>query len=445
MKTQMPSDVKMDSHSLAHKPVMAAVYTILFFAVYQCVLSISSIVSIGSYNLTSAEVVLVVTVGACVYVASKQAVALSGSRLIMLMLAGLAFLSFSRGFLDDPFAASVMLRSTGVLIAVMILGAIAPREPRLFDAISRALINTGRILGVLVFLRLIFGPSLFMLTGHQFYLGFAEDGRPIVALGAFIIAGAAILSLSLFVRGRSAKDGWGAAFCFLSLLLSGQATAFMAGALGCVIILACEKGASLGGRQIASGLVLLFCLALVIVAQMPGVADNAPAFIQNLAQQRNNTFSTRQAIWSGLTADFQTWGIADQLLGLPANLKPKIYLLLWNGSFWNRSIHSMYFGSLVYMGLLGAASYVAMLLAGIVSGLGRLSKGVAIRGDTAAQGIALCVLCAVYGYSYELRNSEIVFFMLAMWAAFPQMNKKINARQERPNSGAAIVSRVGRA
>lgn len=125
-------------------------------------------------------------------------------------------------------------------------------------------------------------------------------------------------------------------------------------------------------------------------------------------------------IWAGLMNDFWRWPIQEQLIGLRNNDLPYIYLPISGGYYWWSSIHSMYYGSLVFMGVIGLVMYLTMVLILTIRGFGRAFEP---RANWASFGgaipLALLAAFSIFGYSYELRDEHTVLMLIAILASRP--------------------------
>lgn len=424
-----------------------AVYAVLAAATHREISGHATIVYLGDYNLTSVEVVLVIAIAAILHSARwslPRLNAVTGWTVVFSLIVGFGVV---RGLFVNPLAALIALRATGVFVAFLILGLYLPMQDAAFEKIRTAIVAVAFLLVVLLMLRMVFGPSLFFQTEFMSELEINDGGRGLAAPGATIIAVAAALSLSAVLRSSASTrraGKWIVIFVLLSmgLLLTRQATAVVAGLGGLGVVLALEKGPGRAARLLM--VIGLLAVAAVSYLLAPGLFSTEtlgsllPDWVAGDLSQRAKNLYTRQLIWSGLLADFRSWSLLDQFFGLPAGTKPRVLVLHWGGLYWQPSIHSMYFGTLPYAGLLGLAAYAGLILALLVRALRRVFR-VESNSDhplSAALIVALCTVLLIFGLSYELRNEQSLFLAMTIAAARSTVPLK---RARRSHSGTSSV------
>lgn len=344
------------------------------------------------------------------------------SALAMVLIAIVAF-NYLRGFTISPFAASFGMR-VQTLPALMAIAIFVPRDERLISKIVQSFVVTALVLAALTFLRVIFGPQLFLVVRYLTIADINDGGRALSAFGATILAAGTIFTFTRYLDGRGrdlSRLNLGiTGILLIALMLTGQGTARIGGLLALVICFACNPGPGRPFRAtVALGAVIMVALPAFLLQSLlspEALARLLPAFLTGGAERRLANFETRHLIWEGFLAVYHTWPTLDQVLGLPIGVKPTIVVKRWGGVYWQFSLHSAYIGALANTGALGLAAFVGLLASIAVANLLALGRQVQSR-LTPTIGLAGCVLCATFGYSYELRNDQAAMLMLAMVAA----------------------------
>ena len=431
--------------------VLFSVFAVLLATIHREAFGHSTVVYLGDYNLTTVEAVLVIVIISIVRATRWSLPRLNAATCLALVFCLVVGFGVMRGLLTNPLAALISLRATGVFAAFLILGLYLPKHDFPFAKIRFAIVAAAFVLVFLLILRMLFGPSLFFQTQFMSELEINDGGRGLAAPGAIVIAVAAALSLSATLRSlaskrRATRSATIFVFLLIGLLLTQQATAVIAGMSGMGAILALERGPARAPRVLIVSGLLAIAVASYVLA--PGLLSTQtlgsllPDWVAGDLVQRARNLYLRELLWNGLIADFNDWALLDKLLGLPAGVKPDVLVLHWGGVYWQASIHSMYFGTLPYAGIVGLVAYAGLLLMLAAGSLWRILL-VGSKGEnelSAALAVALCVILFVYGFSYELRNEQGMFLALAIVAAFPA--KRAPAATDGGHPDAILVARL---
>ena len=400
----------------------------LWSALYQDVVGHTTITFIGSYNLTVAEPVLALAIVSFVLLLHRRKPFRDVFALLSLCFVAIAGVDLFRGLLVEPFPAIVSLRTTGAPSAFLLIAVYLPRDEVLLRKISSHFVAVATLLSLLLCARLVFGPDLFLQTTFERIDEINDGGRALSAQGALFIGVGAILLMSRLLRARRHVQKWPMyailALLLCALILTRQATAIAASVTGMAIVFALARGVGswqplrfLAAACVAGTAILLY-LVTPNIASPQYLASVLPDFIAGDTFQRAANLGTRQLVWQGLLVDFPTWSALSQGIGLPAGVRPTIFVERWGGVFWEVGLHSMYFGTLASAGVLGLAVYVGLLGTLTMGNMRRLRVPIPSVVD-GASGLAIGALCAVYGYSYDIHGNLPVLLLVAAVAMRP--------------------------
>ena len=407
--------------------LLCTVWASLLTALFKDIVGSDTIVFIGSYNLTIVEPVIAMQAATLWQLARRRTLRPDIATWFLLGIAAIVFLNLCRGIAHDLPSGLRSFRAQGAFALYLLIAAFVPRDEALLRQIRDALIVGALALCALVALRVALGPQLFLRSLAGDLASINDGGRPVTADGALIIGIGLLLALSRAIE--DVRDRFNRTVVlaipvlFAALLLTAQATAIIAGLAGTAIVTALHPSANRGGR-------MLLVAALVLAAAFFYLALNGafgrfalgavPDYVQHNFLRRSSTFEFRKLIWAGVLRDYAHWSLFDQLFGLRNNDLPYIVIPRAEGYRWVASIHSMYYGALVFMGAAGLALYIALLGAIGLSGCRRAFDP---RANWTRFGgaipLGLLVAFSLFGYSYELRDEHTVLILLALIASRP--------------------------
>lgn len=410
--------------------VVYTVWMSLLTAVFKEVVGNDTIVFIGSYNLTVVEPVVAMQVASLVLLASKRALRADIITWFLLGIAAIIFINLGRGIADDMPSGVRSFRIQGAFALYLLIAAFLPRDENMLRQIRDALIAFGLVLCVLVALRVVLGPQLFLREIAEEVTSINDGGRPVSADGALMIGAALILAVSRAIE--RVRDGFTRAsvlaipVLFVALILTAQATATISSLVGLVVVSALHPSADRGSRLLLVAVLVLagglFYLALTGAFGRFSL-DFLPKYFQYNLLRRSSTIEVRHMIWSGLMHDYWRWSLLEQLIGLRNNDLPYIFVPLSSGYYWWASIHSMYYGAFAFMGVVGLGLYLFMVS---LIGLRGLRRAFGPRWTWTSFGgaipLALLAAFSLFGYSYELRDEHTVLILVALVASRPIIN-----------------------
>jgi len=265
---------------------------------------------------------------------------------------------------ENSASALLWARVTLGIGGILPLGTVCSSTPAMLAMFRRALLTAGVLIAGLTFLRLVFGPQLFMTIGTvDEVIGVNDGNRPLQVTSAFMLAMGTTLLCSELIR-KGLNRGWPQAGLLLVLLAalfaSGQGTAALATLTMLLLVIVFERG----GYRLARGslaTVGLVVLAILFIASGLDM-ENLQVGNWNLAK-RGGTYKGRVAIWDGLKKVWPTLPLNEQLFGMPGGQMPYLVVTNWKmPAVWYGSIHSMYYGALPIMGYVGLTAYVLMFV-----------------------------------------------------------------------------------
>jgi len=393
------------------KSVALSVLICLITTIYWESTGTTSLLQIGSFNLTCLEFVFATSLLAVI---ANSADLVIRFRLYTLFSAA-ALLIFTcnlfRGLFVDPTEALTSVRKTGSLAFFLLLAPIFADSNKLKRFILKILIASSTILSTLVVVR--------RTTGLLWTEIAQNDGRPILAWGGFIIVlGCIVLASRAFSaqRSRSALTLLSLNYC--GILLSGQGTGNLCALLGVSLVLALEPGPSRNLRLLFAGGIAATAIAILIISpqifSLNTLSGTGSSDFDAFLTQRSGTNETRQLVWKGLWISYQRWSELEKILGLPSGVKPVIWIPLWNGTYWKFGMHSMYLQTLVLQGMLGLILYVLLFVVLLPFSIWRALSTVPSNESpiSPAASAALLAALALFGYSYDLGGELAPYLML---------------------------------
>jgi hypothetical protein len=370
------------------------------------VLGQTEVFSFGFYTLHSVDPGIFIAGCAALLHLAHRRLAWHLYTIPVLLMASLILLNFIRGVGSDPSDALLWFRANGGIATMLVLAICMRPTLPVIRALRKALLVCALGLIVLIALRLVGGPTLFMTSGVS--VAEANDGgRPLSAFGAFLLVLASTLALSeLIARRRIALD-WRTIYAFalpLAVVATLQVTVGLAELTAVATLLCLQHGQP---RWLRLGFGALLVAAVGLLLSFPSVTNNA------MLVHRTENLDTRRQVWDALTTLWSRLPLSTQLLGYPAGELPNLYVFS-HGSYrpWEQSIHSMYYGSLPMMGYIGLIAYLAFL---IILSLECLIGALRKHNPLSTVPLACCVATAVLSYSYEVRSEALIGFFIAIW------------------------------
>lgn len=410
--------------------VVYTVWMSLLTAVFKEVVGSDTVAFVGSYNLTVVEPVVAMQVATLVLLARKRALRPDIITWFLLGIAAIIFINLGRGIADNMPSGIRSFRIQGAFALYLLIAAFVPRDEQMLRQIRDALIVFGLVLCVLVALRVALGPQLFIREKVVDVSEINDGGRPLSADGALMIGAALILAVSRAIE--RVRDGFTRAAAlaipvlFVALIFTAQATATISSLVGLVVISALHPSVNRSTRMlIVAVLVLAGALFYLAITGAFGrfSLDFLPKYFQYNLLRRSSTIEVRHLIWSGLMHDYWRWSMLEQLIGMRNNDLPYIFIPLRDGYYWWASVHSMYYGSLVFMGSIGLGLYLLMVS---LIGMRGLRRAFSPRDTWTTFGgaipLALLAAFSLFGHSYELRDEHTVLILVALVASRPILN-----------------------
>ena len=408
--------------------VVVLFWVVLLCALYREVSGQFTLFYIGNFNLTIAEPIIGMSTWVLLRHAGRKPRITLGS-VLALCYAVLLLINLMRGMGGNRYDAIITLRLNGGLAVILALSAfIFPRElwhPR----VQRIVVIIGAILSALVIVRVIMGPGFLMIGREELDPSNINDGgRPLSAQGTIVLAMALVTVLANFMLPHNRGGGrpiqlFASLGMMLTVVLTKQATATIACFAACAALIALMPGRSRSLRMIACGTaaaVALFSIyVLPEVVSIETINSYLPSGMAFDVAKREATFEFRNEIWSGLMADRETWPWLSQVIGLPAGVKPYIWIHYWGGTQWELGLHSMYYGILPVAGIVGLAFYCGLLAYAAWTCLIGSLKGTPEYSPSAPIGLSLAIIAFIFSVSYDMRNENGLMLLLALAGGAP--------------------------
>lgn len=412
--------------------VIYTVWMSLATAVFKEVVGTETIAFIGTFNFTVVEPVIGLQVLAIVALARRRALRPEFTTWLVLGIAAIIVINLFRGIEYNLLSGIRSFRIQGAFALFLAMCAFLPRDEKLLRQIRDAIIVFGLMLCALVAMRVVLGPQLFLRVQVSDISTINDGGRPVSADGALMIGAALILASARVienVRDRFSRYARLAVpVLFVALVFTAQATATISSLVGLMLLVALHPGPNRVSRMLAVTVVAvcagLFYLFIIGVFGQFSL-DFLPQYFQHNLLRRSSTIEVRHMIWAGLMNDFWGWSLNEQLIGLRNNDLPFIFMPVNEGYYWWVSVHSMYYGSLVFMGVVGLVLYVILVLIVFLRGFARIFEPRADWGQFGgAIPLALLAAFSVFGHSYELRDEHTILILVAIVASRPLLRER---------------------
>lgn len=410
------------------------VWMVLLLALFRELTLQSTLLFIGGFNLTVSDPIVFIG-GVILAMHAKRRPSLTLGTVLVAAYAAVIALNIARGLSVRPYDAIVTLRLNGGFVVLLLLGLYVRADEWWHPRILRALLTVGGALAALIVLRTALGPTFPFGASADIAVDEINDGgRALSAQGTILVVMAAVVLLARYMAPTSAGGGRPINFMisvFLCLTVvatrQGMATIICVVAWGttfCAMPGPSRRArTTLGLAAGAAGLFAYYVLPEII--PLEALNDSLPkAFAFDLSK-RETTLSFRQAIWAGLLDDRETWTTMSQILGLPAGVKPSIWIDYWGGTLWELSVHSMYYGLLPVAGVVGLALYCGVLASAAVARLKDVIAGRGMPGATLA--FTFIIMAALMGISNDLRHENGLLIASAL-AGFASQRRGAGAR-----------------
>ncbi len=136
----------------------------------------------------------------------------------VLLIGLLLVVNFARGMAENSAGALLWARVTLEIGGILLLGTACSPTHAMLAMFRRALLTAGVLIAGLTFLRLVFGPQLFMTIGTvDEVIGVNDGNRPLQVTGALMLGMGTTLLCSELIR-KGLNRGWPQAGLLLVLL-----------------------------------------------------------------------------------------------------------------------------------------------------------------------------------------------------------------------------------
>lgn len=436
-----------------NRAVLIVIWSTLLLAFYREVAGMPLLANLGNYNFTIVEAMLIIVCVSVPFVPKNPTPWRGLAAKLIFCLIILYCFAMLRGLQNAPYDAITSMRLNAALPIILIWSLLVPPKMLWHDSIQRAVIVVGVMLGLLVVLRVVNGPLFLMLTRDVSELDINDGGRALSAQGSIMLVSAVVLLIArgLYRPTTGHSRSWSqlilGALLALTEILTKQGTATMAmlGAIGVVFV-----AIPTPVRSTRISTLMLACFLVVVgilIGQdstiLASMNDSLPESMQFDLDQRGRTLETREMIWTGLLNDMENWSNTSKLVGLPAGTKPAIWIPLWGGTRWDFSIHSMYFGLLPVMGVVGLCLYVALLVLLMFGTLQTVVVGAMEEQLFATVAFAWGTVISILGFSYEIRNENSILLIMGLAATVAHTSSRTNsiARSRRRGHHSVISMR----
>ena len=383
------------------------------------------IAQIGTFNLHGADIAT--AIGLLALLAARPGLrSLNTVTLLVLAIGGLVAFSLLRGVLENPFQAGIAFRFRAVTLVFIFYVALSRRKLEPFQHSEPWLVTFIWLYVGLFCLRLLFGPTLFLLQDSTAYLNIIGlEFRSLNAETILILDFALLMFLHTALRTRNGGSRNFyivlAVTAFVVIVLSRQRTASVAGLIGLATLFLTDFKLLRRHAFLITmvGISAIAALGVWAVGLLPDLIQMLPEQFQ-ISVQRTQTLSGREEIWAySLGWRFANWDIIRQLFGPPAGEALNIMTIQ---GLWKSSLHSQYVATIMNYGIVGAFAWGSLLMVGIFRALRELPRETAnLAGLSPSLVLAWLATLLVYGYAYEWADGAGVFLAMAL-AGWPPSN-----------------------
>lgn len=413
------------------------VWAVLLAGFYREFFPDGSMFFIGTYNANITDLLLAVILVPLVFLAARRAPRLDWIGLLVLGFASIVLLGVARGFMVDPFQALFSSRQMIVVYALLVIGIFL--RPKTIDirGMRRAFLTVGMAAAMLSIARAVLGPVLLFGVDLDDPNQVFGGNRAASSGGATLIAVALLFEVARPLHKWRVRHGASVLLLFAALVVAQQATVLLAffAAAGMLTWLTPGKQKEL--RLVAG--VLIAAIAIPLVTMQNALLEMLPDWLVADTATRQSTLSWRQDIWSQAINSLWASPLASQLFGLPAGVKPTVYL---NNAVWTNSLHSQYVSVLSYAGAVGLLCYM-LFLSHLAIKSTYTARKKAPMSPVPALSVALCAFVLVFGYTYDIRAEHALMLWLPLLSTFPSLSGRRIARHPIGKNYSGPISRTG--
>lgn len=412
----------------------ALIYVSLGALLFREITASDSLVNLGPYNVTTAEPILVLLGLGLGFALIANRFRINAIVVAGVLLLAATVIAIVRGMLVDPLPALFTARQLVSIPLFLLFGAVVAPIDELHRRIAHAVKICGTVLAIMTVSRLT--------TGFPYGGALEFDGRALLNYGALMISFAAMLMISDRIRGIGARAQLPlAAFLLVACVLTGQGTVILATMAGLPIIVLAERGRLRAARWLAAFPLIIVLVGLLIVQPILSQMIADDQLLSSYFEDRASTNATRQAVWDAFLTQYSSRDSLDQAFGLPMGKTETLVLNLWHGTYWNRTLHSMYFETLSNFGYIGLTLYIiglVLILTFLLLNFRAATRRAEPQKISVVSALALTVMLVIFGYSYDLRGESSLLLMIVAAVA-------VNSSIRRPlGTAAASRSAIGK-
>ena len=375
------------------------------------------LLAFSSFNLFAVDLAVAAILLAISLVASARKLSFTTLEITLFILVSSYIFSITAGSIAGTPQYLSSLRGATPLPVMLLLAIFTNNTQRVFRRGEQVLFYFSIVLSLLVAVRLLFGGALFMQTTNIHEYDINDGGRPIAALGAFVLAIAATLSTYRALLGGKWALLWTAIFS-TALLASGQGTAGICGAVSVATVIALTPGPRRRTRLTLTIVGSLIVGGVLALYSQNVFNDFLPNNVTHNLSQRQVNLDMRKLIWGGYWRSYLEFSDWEKLLGRPLGQDRHVELQSpqWGHVRWAFSAHSMYVGSLAGIGLLGLVAYLGILATLLRRAAVQVWRCQSTGGIPAIVALACVLAVIVFGYSYEVREDgfALAFAVIAL-------------------------------
>ncbi|NQV61920.1 MAG: O-antigen ligase family protein [Alphaproteobacteria bacterium] len=394
---------------------MIAVWCALIARIYREAYDVSAIVEIGSFTLTFIDIAVVVS-----FPAALRTVRFANlqfySRIFVLSLIGIIFLSLLRGIFDNGLLdATTAFRGEAFFYSLLFIFALTPLTSTLSDRILKALTVAGWVLVGLIMVRFAIGMDFLRTTGIY------EKNRALYAPGALLLGQIAIIQIGLALSRHSPRQKPQShlitgVFFLLMIVVLEQRTALIATLAGLAVFLLCQKSANRTIYQLFLPIAVLAAMSLIAFAILDMGWQHFLAAMPESVQSMfgdDTTFTFRTMIWRSMLEQYRNYSSVKQAFGVSFG-----HSFAWDlgylGPKFEHSVHNHYLAMLLNTGFVGLGLGIALWLSAIFNN-SHLNQATPQRLSLPpAIFMALIVSQIIYSVSYSLTGEQGLVLGLAL-------------------------------
>jgi hypothetical protein len=401
---------------------------------------------IGSYNLSSLDLMVVAPAIACIQLLVRRSHLLLDSLAVLVIGFGaIVLMNLLRGVPSYGLAALMALRAGAPVPEYLFLATLLVRERFNYRPLVNAIIWGSAALSVFALFRFVLGADFFFFGTFESVDQINDGGRALTSGGTMLLGSGVLLVAGRLVSSKGVtktKAALDLAWRLPILLYTHQASAVAASLAGLATFMVLSRGKERPLRLFAAA------FALIVIAGFFFFGNNLPNLpewaVGDLTQRVSN-LEMRHEIWQGLIRSYTAWPPLDRSIGPPSGLLPEIIVHINNRSAeWAVSMHSAYYGALATVGAAGLLIYV--LLVGTLAGRSAW-RALHVNGDVNGFALAAAIATSfiVFGYGYEIRGEQSLMMCLAyvLAARKPRLFVKLPVVRQ-PRTPAPVTSMASR-